>query len=601
MSKRRILLIALSVIVVVLLIAGAFLTGLIVIPRPTTLTISPSKFLLGPGESIMLKAILQSDSFILSGKTITWSASEGSLDKTTGEAVMYTAPIVAENTSVTIIASFAGDRNYLGSSASAIGFVTPTKAAPTALSITPSTFEVESNGIVTLTATLAPPSAPSSMIAWSLDGPGTLSPAAGASVTYKAPEVKERTKVTIKATFPGTAEYLSSSATCTGYVLPLGVTVRKATTLTISPASFTLKPGETTTLTATLKDVDGNVLTGKIITWSLDGPGRLSSTTGASVTYTAPSEVSEETTVRVTAAFAGDENYTGSSATSIGEVTPVTVVAEEYVLTFAEALLKNAKITGPVTIGGTKATKVTADTIQIRGFNLSRIGLTASNVNITSLEIYVTSIKAYSPELGKTLEISGRETVSLGPYGTLTLQNAIMHIVRMSASTGEFKTIEVVGEYVGGAEPYIPTIIQTSKAELSDGYVLMGPVTYDGLQKAAHSFEVGRAKMLDFSLLHPIKYLLNRRDNAYTSISKWIARTSEASLRNISCILIYLHFKAYGAVEMTLTGEDSTELPYGYNRGTGGMVTDGIIHVVYSKIDEVIVKDFTIEVLPTIS
>lgn len=588
--------ILISVIAVVIIIGATFLTGIITIPRATQLVINPSNPVVESGDSITFSAKLTSDSFILSGKTITWSASAGSFDKTTGDVVVYTAPIVEKDTSVTVSASFAGDRNYFGSSASITVIVTPKKAAPTTLIISPSNFNILSNGTVILNAVVTPSDAPSELITWQLEGPGMLLSTTGSTVIYRAPIVKENATVKITAEFPGTKEYLSSSAICVGTILPLTVG-KKATFLEVSPSSFTIRPSETITLTATLKDEDKNIIAGKTITWRLEGPGSLSSTIGTSVTYNAPKEA-EEITVTIVVVFSGDEEYLGSSAQVVGKVVHGIVVAEEYVLSLGDALLKKVTFEGPVNVGGVKVVKITAESLQATGFSLSHIGLISSNVEIERVEIYATSIKAYSQEL-KELDISGEKKITLGPYETLTLSNAEIHMVRMFAETGTLKEIKLLEEHIGGVEPYVPTIIQTSKAELSDGYALTGPITYGELQKAVHQFEVGRAKMLDFSIVRPIEYSLNRKDNTYTHISKWVARASEASLRDISCTLIYLHFNAYGAVEMTLTGEDSTELPYGYNRGTGGIITDGLIHVIYGKIDEVIVKDFTIEVLST--
>jgi len=596
-TRRKILISVGVVVAIAVVVAVAFFTGIIVIPRATKLSIHPSSFTVESGSSIMLTARLESDSFILSGKTITWSVSEGSLDKTVGETVTYTAPIVTENTSITITASFAGDRNYLGSSASTTGLVTPRKATPTTLAITPPTFEVTSGGTVTLTAMLTPSSAPSEMITWSLDGPGTLSSTAGASVTYTAPEeVAEKITVKVTATFPGTTEYSSNTATCTGVISP-PVAGRKATTLTISPTSFTLKPSETIEFTATLKDVDGNILTDKTITWSLDGPGTLSSTAGASVTYTAPEEVAEKITVTLTATFPGDEDYLGSSVASIGEITPVKPeVAEEYVMTFSKALLKNARIEGPTTIGGIDTAKVTVDAVEIMGFNLSRIGLTASTVSMSSLEIYATNLIAYSPELGKTLEISGGETVSLGPYDEITFEEATIRMVRMSAKTGELKEIEVVGEYVGGAEPYIPTIIYTPQVEISEGYAITGRQTYGKLINAAVKFEMGKAVISDVSLVHPIEYSLNRGNNTFTSLSKWVARASKATMTNLLSYDIYATFYAV-IYRFTFTGEDDTQMPHGSDVGYGGTVVDASIHLVYVKMDTMVVEDFVVEIL----
>ncbi|MEW5995252.1 MAG: hypothetical protein AB1744_12795, partial [Candidatus Zixiibacteriota bacterium] len=90
----------------------------------------------------------------------------------------------------------------------------------------------------------------------------------------------------------------------------------------ISPTSFTLRPGGSRTLTATLTS-DGVPVAGKTITWAKTA-GSLSATSGAtdssgrvSVTYTAPSS---ETTVTITASFAGDDLHKADSGISSGTI-----------------------------------------------------------------------------------------------------------------------------------------------------------------------------------------------------------------------------------------------------------------------------------------
>ena len=98
----------------------------------TSLTIFPSKFALYPGYSGQVQSLvatLRDGNNPLPNKTITWSATSGSVNPSSGTtdasgqvSVVYTAPTVtAETSQVTIAASFAGDNQYLASSATSSG------------------------------------------------------------------------------------------------------------------------------------------------------------------------------------------------------------------------------------------------------------------------------------------------------------------------------------------------------------------------------------------------------------------------------------------------------------------------------------------------
>jgi len=98
--------------------------------QPTSLSVSPSSFTLLAGQTQTLTATLTAEGIPLPGKTVSWSATAGSLSATSsttdssGRAmVVYTAPSHA--TTVTITASFAGDAQYEGSHASSSRSVEP--------------------------------------------------------------------------------------------------------------------------------------------------------------------------------------------------------------------------------------------------------------------------------------------------------------------------------------------------------------------------------------------------------------------------------------------------------------------------------------------
>ncbi|MEM4001689.1 MAG: hypothetical protein QXW86_13335, partial [Saccharolobus sp.] len=359
--RKRILLIILVAIGVIVSVFGALITGVIVIPKNTILVITPSNPILKAGESILLTATLTSDSFILSGKTILWSASEGTLDRNVGESVLFTAPNVSENRTIIITATFQGEREYLGSSATIKLIVIPREnisaKLPTKLSVFPTSFELSSGGSINLSASLTPLTAPSYMITWKIEGPGTLSSSSGPYVTYMAPNVTEEITIKIIAIFPGINEFLPSNTSITGRVLPVGV-VKKATTMKISPSIFLLRPGEEISLSASLRDEEGNMLLEKTITWELEGPGEISSSTGNSIIYRSPEKVpGGSIIVKIKAMFAGDKDYQSSMAISSGMIFKVT---DEYTLTFDKALLRNVKFEGPLTIGQRKVVKISA-------------------------------------------------------------------------------------------------------------------------------------------------------------------------------------------------------------------------------------------------
>ena len=94
------------------------------------------------------------------------------------------------------------------------------------------------------------------------------------------------------------------------------------TQLIISPASFTLSPGDSITLTATLTS-DGMPLAGKTIAWTITvgsvspWSGTTDSQGRVTTTYRAPDY---ETNVTITASFAGDYDYPASSGNSSGSI-----------------------------------------------------------------------------------------------------------------------------------------------------------------------------------------------------------------------------------------------------------------------------------------
>jgi PKD repeat protein len=302
--------------------------GVVSPPFPTTLTITPSGFSIFGGEPLTLTATLTDDTGNpVAGKTIAWSATVGDLSAPASEtdssgraSVTLTAPTVAENTPVTVTASFAGDTSHEASENSVAGTVLP--PIPASLALSPSSFSLRPGTSRTLTATLTSDGAPVTgrTVTWEASA-GTLSATSGttdssgrASVTYTAPDYETTAAVT--ASFAGDGRYGADNA------VTLATIARGAPTLTITPSTFTLQPGDSTTLTATLT-CDGAPLIGRTLTWSATA-GEVVPSTGTTdsmgqltVTYTAPDS---ETDVTVTAFFAGDDQYLAGAGSSLGKI-----------------------------------------------------------------------------------------------------------------------------------------------------------------------------------------------------------------------------------------------------------------------------------------
>jgi hypothetical protein len=160
MSERKVLFPVIAIIAVVAIISAFVLTPVVavvvvialivlggltfvylpmVLPRGTSIVVSPTSFTLASGESMALTATPKSGGLTLTGAGTTWVASVGSFDRTTGSVVIYKVPEVAESTTVAITASFPGERPYRPSKATINGTVMPKKVDATPASPPPTT------------------------------------------------------------------------------------------------------------------------------------------------------------------------------------------------------------------------------------------------------------------------------------------------------------------------------------------------------------------------------------------------------------------------------------------------------------------------------
>lgn len=600
MSKKKLaLLLGVIGVIVVILAVFSILYLPMILPRATKLAVSPSTFTINSGENIALVASLSSDGITLTGSNIVWKADIGSFDKNVGSSVIYKAPEVETETKVTITVEFPGEGPYQPSKLTVTGTILPKSAEKTILTVSPSTFEVVSGEQLVLRVEITPKGAPLDVIRWSLEGVGSITSTTGPSTTYVAPEVTSETNVKIIVEFPGTKQYARSTAEVVGKVLPKGAVVRKSTTLTITPSTFSVSAGGEVQLTAELKDSDGNILEGKIINWVLEGAGSLSSATGTTITYKAPTEVKEELQIRIRATFPGDEDYLPASAEVIGRVTSTPLATEyAYVLKFEKAVFKNVRIEGPITMLGTKVTKISGETVEITVLGLHPMGLETENSVFQRFEIYTTSLVGQSIE-GEKLEVSGEQQLSLS-RDTLTLEKGEAKILYLLADTVKLDKPKLIGKQVGGDEPYMPVIVTAQNVLLKEGYFLEGPKTYEGLVNKANKLTSGKLEATDFTFTYPQKYTLDRSTNEYSYTGVWKLSSSKVTGQKILIYLIYFEAK-YGGIVVRGTGEETASqiIPHGFNAGyESPPLPDAMAHVVYFSADNLNLEKLVLQITP---
>jgi hypothetical protein len=200
------------------------------------------------------------------------------------------------------------------------------------LSVSPSTETLNAGGAaVGFTATLT---GSSSVIGWTLSGPGTISTTTGATTSYTPPA---SVTVATSTTLTATAGSASGNATIT--TNPAGTV-----SLEVNPKALVVTAGgAASNLTANLTG------SSSAISWTLSGPGTISATTGATTSYTPPASVTAATAATLTATSG---NASGRAMITINPSPGPIITVAGQVLDLGGMPVANA----PVAIGTQKTT-----------------------------------------------------------------------------------------------------------------------------------------------------------------------------------------------------------------------------------------------------
>jgi len=304
-------------------------------PAPTVTEVrvtSPVHQLL-PGETVALDAeVLGTGAFDTS---VSWTVrGGGTLSATTGARVVYTSPATqAADADVTVTATSVGSPDRSGQVTLSLKAPKVTKLGLTAtddtlLALERTTLDAQLTGIGQFDRELT----------WTVTGGGTLSATTGEQVVYTAPSTVEAdTRVTVSVASVRTPDVSAS--------LLLNLRAPSVTTVAVSPSGSALFARETVELEATLT---GEGTFSSEVRWSVQGEGRLSATSGASVVYTAPDEVSSDTRVLVTATSVQTPSRSFSATVELKAptITAVQVSAARAQLFAGNAVVFSASVSG---------------------------------------------------------------------------------------------------------------------------------------------------------------------------------------------------------------------------------------------------------------
>ena len=258
-------------------------------PPVASVTVAPTTASVIVGQTVQLTATTRdANNNVLTGRTVTWASSNTGIATVSSSGVV--TGVAAGSATITATSE--------GKSGTASVTVTPVPVA--SVSVAPTTASVIVGQTVQLTATTRDANnnvLTGRTVTWASSNTGIATVSSSGVVTGVAAG---------SATITATSEGKSGTATVT-------VTLAPVATVTVTPASASVGVGQTIQLTATMRDANNNVLTGRAVTWAssntgiatVSASGVVSGVAIGSATITATSEGKSGTaSVNVTVASA---------------------------------------------------------------------------------------------------------------------------------------------------------------------------------------------------------------------------------------------------------------------------------------------------------
>ena len=227
-------------------------------PVATSVAVSPSSASLAVGATTALQAIVKdAQGNVMSEQTVAWSTTN--------------AATAAVNSSGVVSGVAAGSATIAAAAGEASGTatITVTEAPPpppvvTTVTVSPPSASIAVGATTTLSASVR-------------DADGNVM--SGQTVTWSTSNAATATVNSSGVVSGVAAGSVTITAASSGKTGTATITVTAAppppqvvTTVTVSPPSASIVAGATTTLSATVRDAQGNVMTGQTISWSTSNP-----------------------------------------------------------------------------------------------------------------------------------------------------------------------------------------------------------------------------------------------------------------------------------------------------------------------------------------
>jgi len=225
-----------------------------------SLALSPSIVTIPVGQTTQLTATaFDTRGNPVSGVLVTWSSSNTA------------AAIVSGSGLVTGVAAGSATITAAGAGQSATSAITVTAAPVASVTVAPASADVAVGQTVQLTATPKDASGNTltgRVITWTTGNSAVATVSSSGLVTGQSAG---------SATITATSETINGTAT-------VGVTLVPVATVSVSPAPASVAVGQTVQLSATTRDPNGNVLTGRVVTWSSNNTAAATVNTNGLVT-----------------------------------------------------------------------------------------------------------------------------------------------------------------------------------------------------------------------------------------------------------------------------------------------------------------------------
>jgi len=495
-----------------------------VVKGTTTLTVTPATTAPAPGSSMMVTATLATTttSTTLPTGTVTFTLDStivGTASLVSGSIANLTISVPATGTH-TLVATYAGDTNYIGSTSSAVSFTVA--KTTTTMVVAPATTTPVRGATLLVTASIsaATPGTtlPTGTVTFTLDGvaAGVAAVTAGnpaiASITLPALTPGSHSVI---ATYSGDSYYAASTATSAAIVV-----AKTATTTVVTPATSTPTAGSTVAVTTTITPATaGATLPSGTVTYTVDGVSAGSSTVVAGypsmATITLPAFTAG--THVLLGAYSGDTNYAASTSAAVNITAPksttVTVLTPSTIAPSAgSSLVATVSVATPNPLS---ALPIGTVTVTMDGASVGTGILTAGSPSTATVTIALVS--AGSHLLQATY---GGDT----NYSTST--SSSVSIVAARGATSTSVTATPASLTAGVTESLIATVTPVTTVT-GTTYTLTGTVSFydSGILLGKASVSSGTATLSNVSLADNVNHSITA---IYTGDTNWIGSASTA-------------------------------------------------------------------------